>query len=216
MTRRAQLSWGTSANPRDPRTNATMTEANWQRYMADFVVAVRAAFPVSEIVHDVQWWRGDAGAEIARGLAAASFVAIEKGFTDPVVTPGSGTYGFQTLTAFVERRQALIAIHVRHVGQLHANGATAAFVPPAPPCRVHQHPPHRSASRSKEMPPIFERYLALRSDQSQVCLMHQRRGRQAPESLHSQLRRRQPIQLSVHRVHQPPRGPRLDPTNRVQ
>ena len=31
--------------PRDPRTGATMTEANWQRYMADFMVAVRAALP---------------------------------------------------------------------------------------------------------------------------------------------------------------------------
>jgi hypothetical protein len=106
MTRRASLSWGTTANPRDPRTGATMTEANWQRYMAAFMVAVRAAFPVAEIVHDVQWWRGDAGAEIARGLAAASFVAIEKGFNDPLTTGGAGTYGFQTLAAFVERRQA--------------------------------------------------------------------------------------------------------------
>jgi len=106
MTRRTYLSWGSSATPRDPRTNATMTEANWQRYMADFMVAVRAAFPAAEIVHDVLWHKGDAGADIARELSAASHLAIEKGFNDPLITGGAGTYGFRTLTAFVERRQA--------------------------------------------------------------------------------------------------------------
>ncbi len=106
MTRRTYLSWGSSATPRDPRTNATMTEANWQRYMADFMVAVRAAFPAAEIVHDVLWHKGDAGADIARELSAASHIAIEKGFNDPLITGGAGPYGFRTLTAFVERRQA--------------------------------------------------------------------------------------------------------------
>ena len=106
MTRRVYQSWGTAATARDPRTSATMTEANWQRYMADFMVAVRTAFASAEIVHDVLWHKGDANADIARELGAASLVALEKGFNDPVIAAGAGTYGFQTLTAFVERRQA--------------------------------------------------------------------------------------------------------------
>ena len=41
-----------------------------------------------------------------RELAAASAVAIEKGFNDPAIVGGSGTYGWETLAGFVERRQA--------------------------------------------------------------------------------------------------------------
>ncbi len=44
-----------------------MTEANWQRYMADFMVAVRAALPSTvEIVHDVLWYKGDSERRAAR------------------------------------------------------------------------------------------------------------------------------------------------------
>ena len=45
MERRVYYVGGYRASARDPRTGATMTEANWQRYMADFMVELRAALP---------------------------------------------------------------------------------------------------------------------------------------------------------------------------
>jgi hypothetical protein len=102
MERRAYYVGGASASVRDPRTGTTMTEANWQRYMADFMVELRAALPVAEIVHDVVWYEGDARVDIQRELAAATAVAIE----NPSTTGASGTYGWETLAAYVERRQA--------------------------------------------------------------------------------------------------------------
>ena len=84
-----------------------MTEANWQRYMADFMVAVRAALP-----------------RPPRSSTTCSGTRATRTRTSPASSPprrtsrsrrasttrsspaGSGTYGFQTLAAFVERRQA--------------------------------------------------------------------------------------------------------------
>jgi hypothetical protein len=74
--------------------------------MADFMVELRAALPAAEIVHDVIWTKGDAASSIVRELAAASAVAIEKGFNDPTVLSNSGTYGWETLAGYVTRRQA--------------------------------------------------------------------------------------------------------------
>src|SRR6185436_7421960 len=55
MERRAYYASGYLAGVRDPRTSATMSEANWQRYMADFMVELRVALPAAELVHDVLW-----------------------------------------------------------------------------------------------------------------------------------------------------------------
>lgn len=105
MERRVNTAFGALTLARDPRTGATMTEANWQRYMADFMVELRTALPAAEIVHDVLWHKGDAATNIARELAAASAVAIEKGFNDAAILTSSGTYGWETLAGFVARRQ---------------------------------------------------------------------------------------------------------------
>ena len=84
MERRTYLSGGaTCATPKDPRTGTTMTEANWQKYMADFMVAVRAALPSAEIAHDVLWQKGDSG-DVLRGLQAANVVSVDGGFTTNV------------------------------------------------------------------------------------------------------------------------------------
>jgi hypothetical protein len=102
MERRVYYAGGGAANARDPRTGFTLSEANWQKYMADFMVELRAALPSAEIVHDVVWYKGDARADIQRELAAASAVALE----NPSSTGASGTYGWETLAGYVERRQA--------------------------------------------------------------------------------------------------------------
>jgi hypothetical protein len=106
MERRARYSFGWNATPRDPRTNTNMSEATWQRYMADFMVEVRAALPSTEIVHDVVWQKGAGNTHLQRQLAAADHIALEPGFTDTAVAAGSGRNGWQTLAGFIEARQA--------------------------------------------------------------------------------------------------------------
>ncbi len=103
MERRIYSNFGVLTSARDPRTGATMTEANWQRYMADFMVELRAALPAAEIVHDVLWAKGDAGTQITRELGAANTVAIEKGFNDPAILT---TTIWESLAGYVTRRQA--------------------------------------------------------------------------------------------------------------
>ena len=112
MERRTTTAGGASARPLDPRTGATMTEADWQRYMADFLVAGAApprSAPDVEIVHDVLWYKGDANAHVLRELQAASFVSVDKGFNDATVSYGAGTYGFSTLAGWIEREQSRAA-----------------------------------------------------------------------------------------------------------
>ena len=92
MERRAYYADGYGASIRDPRTGLTMTEANWQRYMADFMVELRAALPGAEIVHDVVWYKGDARPDIQRELSAATAVALET----PSTAGAAGTYGWET------------------------------------------------------------------------------------------------------------------------
>src|SRR3954451_22378066 len=64
MERRAYYYGGYGASIRDPRTGSAMSEANWQKYMADFMVALRADLPGAEIVHDVLFAKGDARSDI--------------------------------------------------------------------------------------------------------------------------------------------------------
>ncbi len=90
----------------DPRTGLNFTEANWQRNMADFMVAVRAALPSAEIVHDVLWYKGDTNADVLRELRAADYLSLDKGYNDPLISYGTGTYGFQTLSGWIDRAQA--------------------------------------------------------------------------------------------------------------
>ena len=99
MERRAYSAGGYLASVRDPRTSATMSEANWQRSMADLMVELRAALPAAELVHDVVWTKGDTRADVVRELTASSAVALES----PAVSSPSS---WESFAAFVERRQA--------------------------------------------------------------------------------------------------------------
>ncbi|HEY7076908.1 MAG TPA: putative glycoside hydrolase [Solirubrobacteraceae bacterium] len=97
---------GRAVAPIDPRTGRPMTLAAWRRYMADFMVQVRAALPNAEIVHNALWFDGDADPDVARELHAADLVEIERGVEDSGLTGGTGKYGLRTLLGFIDRRHA--------------------------------------------------------------------------------------------------------------
>lgn len=101
---------GAHVAPVDPRTGATMTEANWRKYMAEFVEQVRLAFPTREIVHNALWWAGGTAADsdpyVARQLKAADHITLERGVNDGGITRGTGRFGYQRMLSYVDRRHA--------------------------------------------------------------------------------------------------------------
>lgn len=104
MAQRISDGYGKYTKPIDPRTGEVMSEATWQRYMADFMVQVRAAFPTHEMVHNALWTVGDGNADLRRQLAAADYINLERGFNDSGIVGGTGKFGWQTMANFIERR----------------------------------------------------------------------------------------------------------------
>jgi hypothetical protein len=93
--------------PVDPRTGLEMTDAVWQKYMADFMVQVRDALPGVEIVHNVLWPVPDTSADVQRELNAADYIELERGFNDGGITGGStGYWSFGKLASFIDHRHA--------------------------------------------------------------------------------------------------------------
>ncbi len=97
---------GNFTAPIDPRTNKTMTLADWRRYFAEFTEQIRAAFPNAEIVHNSLWWVPDTDPFAARQLKAANIINIERGVVDDGLTHGKGPFGFETLLDYVDKRHA--------------------------------------------------------------------------------------------------------------
>jgi hypothetical protein len=101
--------------PIDPRTGGTMTEPSWQRYVAEFVGEIRAAFPGAQITHNPHWWLPHSDPEVRRQVAAADVIELERGFNDAGLTGGGGKYGYNTF--------------LDHVRWLHRRGKTVVFEP---------------------------------------------------------------------------------------
>jgi Hypothetical glycosyl hydrolase family 15 len=97
---------GAYVPPVDPRTGLEMTDAVWQKYMADFMVQVRSALPGIEIVHNALWPVPDTSADVQRELNAADYIELERGFNDSGITGGTGYWGFQKMAAFIDHRHA--------------------------------------------------------------------------------------------------------------
>ena len=89
--------------PVDDRTGVTMTAADWNRYMAEFVELVRKRFPSIEIVHNSLWWLGDTDPEIRRQQAAADYINIERGVNDDGITGGDGPTSLNALFDQIDR-----------------------------------------------------------------------------------------------------------------
>ena len=96
---------GRRVAPIDRRTGSAMSLADWRRYVARFTAEISAAFPRAELVHNALWFAGDRDPAVRRQLAAADLVNIEHGVNDPGLHGGRGRYGFETLLAYVDRRQ---------------------------------------------------------------------------------------------------------------
>ena len=92
--------------PVDPRTGRAMTEPAWRRYVAEFVEAVRTAFPGVEIVHNAIWYVGDDDPFVARQIAAADYQNLERGVNDAGIVGGGGPYGFDTFLDHIDRVHA--------------------------------------------------------------------------------------------------------------
>ena len=96
--------------PVDPRTGSIMTVGDWRRYMAEFTEQVRQAFPSAEIVHNAIWYAGesarDADPHVERELNAANYINLERGATDSGIRGGTGSFGYQTFLAYIDRRHA--------------------------------------------------------------------------------------------------------------
>ncbi len=93
---------GAAVVPIDPRTGAPMTEADWRRYVAEFVEAIRVAFPTVEIAHNAIWYVGDGDPSVARQIAAADYQVLERGVNDTGLVNGSGRYGFDTFLGHLD------------------------------------------------------------------------------------------------------------------
>jgi hypothetical protein len=115
---------GRPRTPIEPRTGAAMTDAEWRRHMADFTVQIAAAFPETEIVHNVLWF-ADAGPDLERQLASADVVALERGVNDAALRAGAGQWGIDSFLAYVDR--------------VHAVGRPVLFAtdPPTPAAREY-------------------------------------------------------------------------------
>lgn len=99
---------GDYVNPVDPRTGVGMTLADWRRYFAEFMEAIRAAFPDIEIAHNVIWYADPPDDPfIERQLRAADFINLERGATDSGIRGGDGRYGYETFLGYIDRMHAM-------------------------------------------------------------------------------------------------------------
>jgi Hypothetical glycosyl hydrolase family 15 len=88
--------------PLDPRTGRPMTEADWQRYIAEFTEEIRAAMPSAEIVHNTNWWEDQNSTYVQREINSANAIELERGFSDAGLTGGTGRFAYKTLLAHID------------------------------------------------------------------------------------------------------------------
>jgi hypothetical protein len=93
---------GVPVVPRDPRTGAAMTNADWRRYMAEFTEEIRRAFPAHEIIHNALWFFGHDDPFIQRQTRSADYINIERVVNDPALEGGDGEHGFDRLLDHID------------------------------------------------------------------------------------------------------------------
>lgn len=111
---------GANVAPIDPRTGASMTHDNWQRYMADFMQEVSQAFPDTEITHNAIWYVPD-GEQVRRQMAAADFIEIEHGCPDGGLTNGTGQFSIRSMLTYAATRNVNFDTYADTYQQLELN-----------------------------------------------------------------------------------------------
>ena len=106
---------GNRTRPIDPRTNQPMTDAAWGSYVAQFVQEIRAQIPNAEIVQNTPWYEPQSDPNVQAAVASANTIEIERGFNDPGITGGNGTFGYDTL--------------LQHIDWLHSQGVGVILEP---------------------------------------------------------------------------------------
>jgi hypothetical protein len=104
-----------------------MTDAAWKGYFADFLEQLRAV-PGMEIVHNSVWFVGGGQhdgtqPQIARQIKAADYINMERGFTDPGLTGGTGIWSVFAMMRYIDNVHSYGA-HV--IIQSYANDLVAA------------------------------------------------------------------------------------------
>ncbi|MEQ1529520.1 MAG: putative glycoside hydrolase [Methylococcales bacterium] len=105
MTWRVSDGNGTQVLPADKNTGKAMTLNNWQRYFAEYMEAVREAFPGAEIAHNAIWHADTMTEEnpyITRQIKAADYINLERGGSDAGLVNGGGQWGFQTFLSYID------------------------------------------------------------------------------------------------------------------
>ena len=92
---------GEFVRPINPRTGEEMINAEWNMYFAEWMELVRSAFPDAEIAHNSVWY-AVRDQYVERQHLAADYINLERGFVDYGLVPGTGTYGFDTLLAYLD------------------------------------------------------------------------------------------------------------------
>jgi hypothetical protein len=97
---------GNEVAPMDSLTGKTMTQANWEGYVAAFTQQFRTAFPNWQIAHNVIWYAGGSQGindpNVTAEINAADYLNLERGVVDPGLTGGTGQYSFTAFLAYID------------------------------------------------------------------------------------------------------------------
>ncbi|MBO9532561.1 MAG: hypothetical protein J7513_06285 [Solirubrobacteraceae bacterium] len=103
---------GNAVAPYSASLGRTMNATDWRRSMAEFTEQIRATVPASkEILHNSIWYAGqgvgrDADPYVARQIASADYINIERGFNDGGLTGGTGEWSLKAIQSFIDRVHA--------------------------------------------------------------------------------------------------------------
>jgi hypothetical protein len=97
---------GTTVAPIDSTTGQVMTQTAWEQHMADYVTAIRQAFPNTQMIHNAIWYAGSqpAGSDpyVQQEIQAADYINLERGVSDPGVTAGTGEYSLYSMLNYID------------------------------------------------------------------------------------------------------------------
>jgi putative glycosyl hydrolase-like family 15 (GHL15) protein len=107
---------GNLVTPMNPRTGRAMTVDEWRSSMADLATELRAALPNAEVVQNqVYFFAPPTDPDVVRATQHASYVWVERACNDAGLVGGTGTYGFETLLAFIDAVHADGAGTIEHI-----------------------------------------------------------------------------------------------------